>query len=138
MEHIVVLPRKPLESILGGVKTIETIFTKDNQPPYKAVNVNDTIYLRAHGGYAVAKANAVKVENFDNLTPRKVVELLETYKNEIAPTTDMYETKIYSKYATFVWLEDVQEIRPFRINEKAFGANKYWLTVDNIEKIKTK
>ena len=138
MEHIVVLPRKPLESILGGIKKIETIFTKDEKHPYNAVNVNDTIYLRAHGGYAIAKANAVKVENFDNLTPKRVVELLEAYKKEIAPTTDMYETKIYSKYATFVWLDDVQEIRPFAINEKIFGPNKYWLTVDDIEKIKTK
>lgn len=138
MEHIVVLSKKPLDKILGGIKTIETIFSKDNQPPYKAVSVDDTIYLRASGGYAIAKANAAKVENFDNLTPKKITELLETYKNEIAPTADMYESKIYSKYATFVWLEDVQEIHPFSINERAVSSNRYWLTVDDIEKIKTK
>lgn len=132
------LPRRSLENILGGLKKIETIFTKDPQPSYKVVNVNDTIYLRAYGGYAVAKANAARVENFDNLTPKKVVELLNEYKNEIAPTTDMYETKIYSKFATFVWLDDIQEIRPFSVNEKMFELNKYWLTVDDIEKIKTK
>lgn len=130
------LPKKPLENILGGTKKVETIFTKENRPPYNCVKVDDTIYIRVSGGYAIAKAKATKVENFENLTPDKVIQLLEAYKTEISPTKDMYETKIYSKYASFVWLDDVQEIPPFSVDNRY--SNNYLLSVDSIEKIRRK
>jgi len=136
MEHVVEMNKETLESVLKGNKIIETRFAQEKRPPYSCVHEDDTIYLKMKGGYTVAKANVSKVEEFQDLTPKEAEGLLNLYRDEIKPTTRMFDKDIYSRYATFIWMENVQEIRPFGIMNMG-NHNPSWMMVEDINKVKT-
>jgi hypothetical protein len=133
MDHVTELHEGPLESILRGDKTIETRFFRNGSDPlvFDNIHVDDTLYLKLKGGYTVAKANVSKVEILHDLTPDRVTELLDEHKGEILPTERMYEGDIYSNKAMLVWMENLQEIKPFRLKDGLVTSNG-WIMVDDI------
>jgi ASC-1-like (ASCH) protein len=135
MDHIVELRRDQITMILRGQKSIEPKFMKEDKPPYNAVSEDDTIYFQLKDGYAVAKANVSKVENFDNLTPDKVVSLIEENKEALCPNERLVEKACKSSYGTFVWLNQLQEIRPFRVKKKQ-DEDTNWMIVEDVNKIR--
>lgn len=135
MDHIAELNKDPLEKIIKGERTIEPVFTREEKPPYKSVQVDDTVYFKMKDGFAIAKAKVAKVENFHNLTPEKATELIEEHKEEINPTDILFERDIYYKYATLIWLEKLYEIRPFRIKRNTADPSN-WCTVEDINKMR--
>lgn len=137
MDHVHELNREPLEKILTGNRSIETVFTRSEKAPYKKVEENDTIYFKLRDGYTVAKATVTKVENYNKLTPEKATELIKEHEEEIAPENRMYERDIYFNYATLIWLENLFEVKPFRIKRNTEEFTK-WTTVDDINNIREK
>lgn len=135
MDHIVELGKDQITMLLRGSKTIEPKFMKEKMPPYESINEDDTIYFQVKDGYAVAKANVSKVENYCNLTPDRVVGLIEDNKEQLCPTERMVEKASKSKFGTFVWLNQLQEIRPFRI-KRDYGTTTNWMIVDDVNKIR--
>ncbi|UCH89616.1 MAG: ASCH domain-containing protein [Thermoplasmata archaeon] len=136
MDHIVELRKDQITMLLSGSKTIEPKFMREKLPPYDCIHEDDTIYFKVKDGYAVAKANVTKVENYCNLTPDKVVELINDNKEELCPTEQLVEKAVKSKFGTFVWLNHLQEIRPFRIKHGSNGITN-WTIVDDVNKIRT-
>lgn len=136
MDHIVELKRDQITMILRGQKSIEPKFMKEEEPPYNSVTEDDTIYFQVKDGFAVAKANVSKVENYCNLTPDKVINLIEENKAELCPNDRLVEKACKSKYGTFVWLNQLQEIRPFRV-KKSNDTSTNWLIVEDVNKIRT-
>ena len=86
-------------------------------------------------GFAIAKAKVGKVENYKDLTPKKATEILEEHKEEISPTNIMFERDIYYRYATFIWLEKLYEIRPFRVKKDNNNPTK-WCMTEDVNKIR--
>jgi len=41
------------------------------------------------------------------------------------------------KYCILIFLKNTKKIKPFEIDKKGFGAMSAWLTVNNINKIKS-
>ena len=137
MDHVAELNREPLEKIIKGERTIEPIFTREEKPPFQAVSVDDTVYFKIKDGFAIAKAKVKKVENYNDLTPEKATEIIEEYKEEIKPSNIMFERDIYYKYATLIWLENLYEIKPFRIKRNTANPSN-WCVVEDINKIREK
>lgn len=137
MDHVAELNREPLEKIIKGERIIEPVFTREKKPPYDAISVDDTVYFKIKDGFAIAKAKVKKVENYADLTPEKASEIIEEHKEEIKPTNMMFERDIYYKYATLIWLENLYEIKPFRIKRNTIDPSK-WSIVDDINKIREK
>ena len=129
------LSRDPLEKIIKGKRTIEPIFTRERKPPFNSVNVDDTVYFKMKDGFAIAKAKVKKVESYKNLTPEKATEIIEQHKEEINPSDIMYERDIYYKYATLIWLENLYEIKPFRVKRNSANPSN-WSIVEDINKIR--
>jgi len=137
MDHVVELNREPLEKIIKRERTVEPIFSREKKPPFKSVNVDDTIYLKIKDGFAIAKAKVTKVEDYQNLTPEIATKLIEEHKEEIKPTNIMFERDIYYKYATLIWLDNLYEIKPFRIKRNSAKPSN-WCVVEDINKIREK
>ncbi len=129
------MTKRPLEKIIDGDRVIEPRFLKKPMLPYERVKIDDVIYFRSNDGYAVAKATVSKVENFENLNPEQVKQILDDHENEISPSEMMYDTKIYSKYATLIWMKNIQEIRPFYIDTPR--SRHSWMVVDDINSLRS-
>ena len=133
MEHIAELGTPILERLLNGDMKLTMRFSRSSNTPYDQVNEDDVIYFKSPDGYAVARAKVAKVERISDLTPDRVMELVEKYKDETYISPLALEKQKYSKYVTLIWFSDLHEIRPFKV-KLPNGANSKWLTVDDVNK----
>jgi len=135
MDHVAELTREPLEKIIKGERKIEPIFIREETPPFKAINVDDTVYFKMKDGFAIAKATVSKVENYEDLTPEKATEIIEEHREEISPSEIMFERDIYYKYATLIWIDKLYEIKPFRVRRDSTNPSS-WCMVEDINKLR--
>lgn len=130
--------------ILTGEKTIESRWYKNKYKPWGQVDAGDTVYFKDSGEPVTVKATIAKVLQFDNLDPNKVGNLLKKYSKPDGLGVDSGSFDKYfemfkdKNYCLIIFLKDVKEIKPFRINKSGFGIMASWLIVDDIEKIKIK
>ncbi len=126
--------------ILANTKKIESRWYLHKYAPWGRIAAGDIIYFKDSGAPVKLKANVNKVLTFENLTPEKVQELLNTYgKEDGIEEKDIpvfYERFKNKKYCLLIYLTDVREVEPFGIDKKGFGAMAAWITVDNIEQIR--
>lgn len=118
MEHIAILShRSVLEKILSGQKTIESRFSRLKSLPYGQVQSQDIVYFKLSGGLILGKAVIAKVEEHDNLTPARITELARRYEKELAISEDFLARKLESKYASLLFLEQVEECEPWQYKQ---------------------
>ncbi len=129
------------QKILTGEKTIETRWYKTKARPWDRVFPGDRIFFKDSGEPVTIVARVKKVEQYENLTPKKVVKLLSKYakkdglgidKGSISKFQALFKDK---RYLIVVFLEGAKEVKPFEINKSGFGAQSAWITVDDIKKI---
>ncbi len=63
-----------------------------------------------------------RVEEFDNLTPGKILNLKEKYNNLILGGDNYWQSKAACKFGVLVWLKNVRTIKPVRIDKKDWRA----------------
>ena len=59
----------------------------------------------------------------DGIEQNKIQEFYELFKNK--------------NYCMLIFLKNPQKITPFNIDKTGFGAMSAWITIDNIDTIKT-
>lgn len=142
MDHVAIMKKqwRLTEKILAGEKTIETRWYMNKARPYDCVHAGDTIYFKDSGSLISTKASVSKVEQFSDLDDIRIKELLKKYGEKDLGTAQISkEIQEYIKgkrYAVIIHLTNPQEIKPFDINKKGFGAMSAWICIDNIENIK--
>ncbi len=136
MEYIAEMGRSTIGMILSGRRKIEPVFMKKERMPYNVIGEEDVLYFRSVDGYAVGKATITKVEHHSELNPEKVQSIIAEHKSDIQPDELMMSKSLYSNYATLMWLDNVQEIPPFRVIVPPETKNTKWITIKNIEKIR--
>ncbi len=136
---------KLLPKILTGEKTIESRWYKTKCEAWGKVKAEDTIYFKDSGEPVSLKANVAKALEFSDLTPPKVKEILEKYGGRIG--LDFFTSQTFKnvgaswnrhkKYCVLIFLKNVRKVKPFNISKTGFGAPCAWLTIKNINQIKT-
>lgn len=128
------------EKILSGEKTIESRWYENKCEPWDNIAEDDTVYFKDAGEPVALKSDVENVIQYENLTPKKVREILSEYgkgdgisENEIEK---YYKRFMNKNYCILIFLKNVQKIAPFRINKAGFGMMSAWLVVPDIEKIK--
>ena len=106
--HVAILHRPYLQMILSGRKTIETRLTVRPIVPYRAIAVGDVIFFKASSGPYMAKAKAQQVIFFEDLTPAKIAQLHQQYNAQICGDDGYWHYKRLSRYASLIWLTQVQ------------------------------
>jgi len=142
MDHVAIMKKSwgLTDKILSGEKIIESRWYQMKCAPWDKIKENDTVYFKNSGEPVKIKAKVGKVMQIDNLTPKKVKEILDEYgkddgleEKKIMEFTNLFKNK---KYCLLIFLKNVIAVKPFEINKKGYGAMAAWITLDNISKIK--
>jgi ASC-1-like (ASCH) protein len=108
MLHVAVLLKPYLDLVLSGQKTVECRLTRQAREPFDAIEPGERIHFKQSAGpyRAVAVAGHVLFER--DLTPRRVRQLRRDYNDQILGEADFWNRKLTSRFATLIWLRDVQ------------------------------
>ena len=142
LEHIAIMKKSwgLIEKILKGEKTVESRWYKVKYPPWDRISSGDTLYFKNSGEPVSVKARVVKVLQFANLTPEKTKSILQKYgKSDLGTSHIGNEVKRYvsgKKYCILVFFDRVEEIKPFNIDKKGFGAMSAWVSTKNLKQLK--
>jgi hypothetical protein len=119
IEHIAILSHKSvLEKILRGEKTVESRFSRVKSLPYGLVSKGDIIYFKLSGGQVLGRARVAAVQEYDSLNPQRIQELAQQYRRELAISVDFLARKLESKFATLIFLEQVEPCKPWTYKQE--------------------
>lgn len=114
--------------VINGTKTIESRWSNKKIAPFNKVKVGDTILIKRTSCLVTATAQ-VKYVKFYNLTPQLAEEIKIKYGKKIGTDYfDDWEGYKNKKYCTLIWLENVTNIPPFKV-ENSHGAG--WIVLKN-------
>lgn len=143
MEHVAIMRKSwgLTNKILSGQKKIESRWYMAKYRPWDRIKEGDIVYFKDSGEPVKIKAEVKKVIQFENLNYKKVAEILKIYgkddgveKNKTPEFFEMFKGK---KYCILVFLKNSIPVKPFKIDKTGFGAMSAWITVDDINRIKT-
>jgi len=120
--HLVIFKKPYLEAILAGTKSVESRLNKTNRPPFNQVSKGDKLFLKESSGPVRATAKAVKVKQFETLCRYKTARLKQEYNHLIKGSDEYWQSKAHCVFGTLIWLEEVKQIKPVRINKKDWRA----------------
>ena len=139
MNHVAIMRKSwgLLPKILSGEKTIESRWYKNKSAPWGKIKAGDTVYFKNSGELVSVRVRVRKVLEFENLTLKKVREILDKYGKEIGmknieASYELYKNK---RYCILVFLGRSLMVDPFRIDKTGFGMEAAWICVENIKSI---
>lgn len=126
--HLAIFPRNYIDKILSREKTIESRFSKVKCAPYGQVSIGDIILLKEQSGPIRGQAEIAKVIFFSDLTPESVICIKKEYNNRLRADDEFWEAKMDAKYATLMFLRDVQELPSQEFEKK---DRRGWVVLDH-------
>lgn len=138
MEHLAILSKnmRLLRKIVSGEKKVESRWYRFKRPPFGCINKGDLIYFKESGDPVSVRAKVQKVLIYDNLTPEKIRSILSEFRSMICVDMSHFEKVKDKRFCALMFLEDVEEIEPFRIDKSGYGMMNAWISVDSIDKLK--
>jgi ASC-1-like (ASCH) protein len=137
MDHLAILSKgELLNKIITGEKKIESRWYKFNKDPFNSISQEDTIYFKQSGQPVTVRATVATAKFYDNLNPKKIGKIFTTYRRALCADESYLADIENKKYCTLIFLKDVEEIEPFRINKQGYGMMSAWIKVRNIQEIK--
>lgn len=78
MDHVAIMKKSWgfLPVILSGEKTIESRWYLNRAVPWGRINAGDRVYFKDSGQPVSAVAHVAKVLQFENVTPRRIRDIL--------------------------------------------------------------
>lgn len=141
MEHVAIMKKswKLLPKILTGEKTIESRWYKTKREAWGKVKTGDTVYFKNSGEPVGVKAKVWKVLQFENLNQNKVKSILKKYGGGIGIKNLSFFLNLLKnkKYCVLIFLKNPRKVNIFNVDKRGFGAPRAWLTIKNINQIKT-
>lgn len=139
MDHVAIMKSSwnLISKILSGEKTIESRWYKAKFAPWNKIQKGEIIYFKNSGEPVTAKANVVKVLQFENLTKEKIEAIIQQHGDAIGlRNKNISEWASDKKYCILVFLQNAEAIVPFDIDKKGFGNAAAWLCIQHIKQIK--
>lgn len=120
--HLAILKKPYLDAILSGRKRIESRFTITRRYAFGRVLPGDKLFLKVSSGPVCATAIVAAVENFENLTPKRMSEIRARYNHDIMGSDTYWQSKANSRFGFLAWLKDIRPIEPLRIYKRDWRA----------------
>ncbi len=136
MHHIAIMKKswKLTQKILSGEKKLESRWYKARCVPWDKAHTGDTVYFKNSGEPVTLKAQVRGVKQFADLTPQEVHNILDRYGKDIGIVQEdipkYYEIFQHKKYCILMFLQNPQQIEPFEIDKKGYGAMSAWICVE--------
>jgi ASC-1-like (ASCH) protein len=120
--HLVILKKPYLDAILNGRKRVESRFTKTKREPFGKVQTGDKLFLKISSGPVCAISTVAAVKTFENLTPKKILDIKQQFNRYILADEQYWRSKMDCRFGLLVRLKDVELIEPVRISKKDWRA----------------
>ncbi len=120
--HLVILKKYYLDAILAGRKKIESRFAGTKRYAFGRVLPDDRLFLKESSGPVCATAIVAAIKNFENLTPKQIIEIKQQYNHYIIGSDEYWRSKSNCRFGFLVWLKGVKSIEPIRICKKDWRA----------------
>jgi predicted transcriptional regulator len=125
--HVAILKPTYARMILDGKKTVESRLTRTAQPPYRAIESGERIFIKASAGPFMATAIAGLIEQHQGLEPRDIQRLHRHHNNAVCGDDAYWELKENSRFAVFIHLTQVEPIEVGPAYNKSMRA---WHVLD--------
>lgn len=144
MEHLAIMRKswRLTPKILSKEKKIESRWYINKYSPWNKIKQGETIYFKDSGEPVSLKAEVERVMQFENLNPDKVMEILKEYGKDDGISEDRidfyYNLFKNKNYCMLIFIKNPEQIKPFHIDKKGFGAMASWICVDDINRLMKK
>ncbi len=131
--HLAIMVEPYLSRILNGQKTIESRFSSNKIIPFKRVHAGEIIILKKSGGpiMALFEAGTVRFFEFNNQSGVSVSSIKEKYNDRLQIEDAFWNTKINSKYATLISVQNLLRIDPISLK---FANRQSWITMGRAQR----
>jgi len=142
MEHLAIMRKSwgLTQKIISKEKKIESRWYVNKYSPWNKIKQGEIIYFKDSGKLVSLKAEVERVIQFENLNPERVMEILKEYGKDDGINEDRidfyYNLFKNKRYCMLIFIKNPQQIKPFDIDKKGFGAMASWICVDDINLIK--
>jgi hypothetical protein len=137
MDHIVCLDAmsKEMENLVNGTKSMIIRGAAERKLPHGRVNVGDILYFVNNNGECEVKARGVvcSVLNCEKLTVEESFETIIQHQDKLQLPDNQFDKVAGKSYLVFVGLEEIEEVKPFRIDNTCFAGMCDWFPVGKIE-----
>lgn len=128
------------EKILTGEKTIESRWYQKKSAPWGEISEGDSVYFKNAGAPITLSAEVEKVQQFGELTPKRVRQILFEFADrdglDVGKLEHYYDLFRDKRYCILIFLKNIRKIEPFEIEKRGFGTMSGWIIVKDIEAIK--
>lgn len=125
--HVAILKKPYVKLILSGQKTIESRLTRTAQPPFRAIQTGERLFIKASSGPFMATALAGLIEQHQGLEPRDIQRLNRRHNRAVCGDPAYWELKSQSRFAVFIHLEQVE---PIDVGPKYVKSMRAWHVLD--------
>jgi hypothetical protein len=116
--HIAIVDSHTAHLILQGKKHIETRFSINKHIPYGRISEGEIIFIKISGGPIVGVMQAERVCFYADLNVDDVNDLKSEYNDLIQAKNEYWKQKRTSRFATFIYLSNIEQTEPFWLNKK--------------------
>ncbi len=125
--HVAILKRPYIRLILEGRKTVESRLTRTAQPPYRAIESEERIFIKASSGPFMATAVAGKIEQHEGLEPSEILRLRLRHNRAVCGDNSYWELKQSSRFAVFI---DLTQVEPLGVGPAYPKSMRAWHVLD--------
>ena len=122
--HLAILRKPYLDLIVMGCKQLEFRLTRVCQPPFGKAAPGERVYLKQSGGPYRAQA-IIEAALYVQLGAHWPLERLrEQFQPQIQASDEFWEQKAGARYASLLWLTDVETIARDKVPSDILNLSK--------------
>jgi hypothetical protein len=137
MDHVVYLDAKAkeLENLVKGNKSMIIRGADGRRLPLGRVKEGDILYFMNNNGEREVKARGVvsTVLNSERLSVEESFKTVISHQDKLQLPDKQFEKLAGKSYLVLIGLNNVQEVKPFRIDRRSFAKTDDWIPVGKIE-----
>jgi len=139
MDHIVFLDSgaRELENLVSGNKSMIIRGASGRKVPHGRVSEGDVLYFISKSGEGEVRATGVvaSVLNTENLSVEESFETIIKNQDRLQLPDKQFEKIAGKSFLVLIGIDDVKEIKPFRIVKSGLANVGDWIPVGKIETI---
>jgi hypothetical protein len=120
--HLAIIQRWLVAPLLAGEKRIESRFMRQKHLPYGRIAAGDRIYFKAAGGQVIGLYKAVRVMQFERLSPAAVLALRRRYDHAIRAGAGYWRARRDCRYGVLIWLGRMKNVAGLAAPPRQYGS----------------
>lgn len=129
MRHVAIVRAPYVDAILAGRKRVEARLSTTRRPPWGVVHAGDALWIREKGGGYRLRCTISRVLHAAIDGPAGVERLRDGFDDLVLGGDAFWAAKHQARYATLIWLDDVEETTRGPRLARARGDRSAWFVL---------